>query len=187
MLAAVEKRRAIARSSRHCTVRAPGSTSSCSCGAGSSWPTSTVPTATSRSTANTADARFGSAGGPATRRNCSVTEKSRRPDHRDHGRAHPPDPHRGGRGGGAQEKALAALAASCPRVARPSARCAGGDDSRHAWSRVAKHDGPLSQLSADGWVKSVFEILQLLQFVRQFRKSSKTICCARRPAHLWSP
>ena len=173
MLAAVEKRRAIARSSRHCTVRAPGSTSSCSCGAGSSWPTSTVPTATSRSTANTADARFGSAGGPATRRNCSVTEKSRRPDHRDHGRAHPPDPHRGGRSGGAEEEALAALAAPCPRVTCPPARRAGGHHSGYAGPCVAEHDRPLPQLGTDGRVESIPEILTAVILERSGRGSSR--------------
>jgi hypothetical protein len=87
-------------------------------------------------------------------------ERSRRADHRDHRRAHPPNPpHSGGRGRGAAEEDLAPLAAPRPRLARPSARRAGGHHPGHPGPCLTEHHGRLPELGADGWFEPLLTIL----------------------------
>jgi hypothetical protein len=49
--------------------------------------------------------------------------------------------------------------APCAWVARASARCPGGHQSRHPRPRLTEHEGSVSQLSADGRIELVLEIL----------------------------
>jgi len=94
---------------------------------------------------------------------------------------HPPDrfvrSDRGGRGGRAEEDALAPLAPALARFACASAGRAGGDHSRYARPCFTEHDGSIPQLVANGRVKSVLEVL--IRRSLNVSKMAPHACCSQ--------